>query len=43
MNPEIGTFLCARLRTVAKHLHKIFAELGVERRGAAADRARALS
>ena len=42
-NPEIGTILRARPRTVAKHLEKIFAKLGVETRGAAAARARALS
>jgi DNA-binding CsgD family transcriptional regulator len=42
-NPEIGTILRARPRTVAKHLEKIFTKLGVETRGAAAARARALS
>lgn len=42
-NPEIGTILRARPRTVAKHLEKIFAKLGVETRGAAAARVRALS
>jgi DNA-binding CsgD family transcriptional regulator len=42
-NPEIGTILRARPRTVAKHLEKIFAKLGVETRGAATARARALS
>ena len=42
-NPEIGTILRTRPRTVAKHLEKIFAKLGVETRGAAAARARALA
>ena len=41
-NPEIGTILRARPRTVAKHLEKIFGKLGVETRGAAAARARSL-
>src|SRR5262249_15914814 len=40
-NPEIGTILRTRPRTVAKHLEKVFAKLGVETRGAAAARARA--
>jgi DNA-binding CsgD family transcriptional regulator len=42
-NPEIGGILRARPRTVAKHLEKIFAKLGVETRGAAAARARVLA
>jgi DNA-binding CsgD family transcriptional regulator len=42
-NPEIGAILRTRPRTVAKHLEKIFAKLGVETRGAAAARARALA
>ena len=42
-NPEIGTILRTRPRTVAKHLEKVFAKLGVETRGAAAARARALA
>ena len=41
-NPEIGAILRTRPRTVAKHLEKIFAKLGVETRGAAAVRARSL-
>jgi DNA-binding CsgD family transcriptional regulator len=42
-NPEIGTILRTRPRTVAKHLEKIFAKLGVETRGAAAARVRSLA
>lgn len=42
-NPEIGTILRTRPRTVAKHLEKIFVKLEVETRGAAVARARALS
>jgi DNA-binding CsgD family transcriptional regulator len=42
-NSEIGTILHTRPRTVAKHLEKIFAKLGVETRGAAVARARALA
>jgi len=42
-NPEIGAILRSRPRTVAKHLEKIFAKLGVETRGAAAAKARALA
>lgn len=41
-NPEIGGILHTRPRTIAKHLEKIFAKLGVETRGAAAARARSL-
>jgi len=42
-NSEIGTILRTRPRTVAKHLEKIFSKLGVETRGAAVARARALA
>jgi DNA-binding CsgD family transcriptional regulator len=42
-NPEIGAILRTRPRTVAKHLEKIFAKLGVETRGAAAARVRSLA
>jgi DNA-binding CsgD family transcriptional regulator len=42
-NSEIGTILHTRPRTVAKHLEKIFSKLGVETRGAAVARARALA
>jgi DNA-binding CsgD family transcriptional regulator len=40
-NPEIGAILRSRPRTVAKHLERIFAKLGVDTRGAAAARTRA--
>ena len=40
-NPEVGTILGARPRTVAKHLERIFVKLGVETRTAAAARAHA--
>jgi DNA-binding CsgD family transcriptional regulator len=40
-NPEIGTILRTRSRTVGKHVEKIFAKLGVTTRTAAAVRGRA--
>ena len=38
-NPEIGSILGTKPRTVAKHLERIFEKLGVETRTAAASAA----